>query len=61
MIALRIDAKFERKLTFAFQNDMKNLANFYRLKNRDFILETKLAEINQNIDLCLADSRILYF
>ena len=61
MIALRIDAKFERKLTFDFQKDVKNLANFYRLKNRDFILESKLAEINQNIDLCLADSRILYF
>ena len=53
--------KIWKKTTFAFQNDMKNLANFYRLKNRDFILESKLAEINQNIDLCLADSRILYF
>ena len=27
-MALKIDAKFEGKLTCAFQNDMKNLANF---------------------------------
>ena len=27
-MALNIDAKFQGKLTCAFQNDMKNLANF---------------------------------
>ena len=27
-MALNIDAKFERKLTYAFKNDMENLANF---------------------------------
>ena len=27
-MALNIDAKFEGKLTCAFKNDMKNLANF---------------------------------
>ena len=27
-MALKIDAKFERKLTCAFKNDMKNFANF---------------------------------
>ena len=27
-MVLRIDAKFEGKLTCAFLNDMKNLANF---------------------------------
>ena len=27
---------------------MKNLANFHRLKNSDFILESKMAELNQN-------------
>ena len=25
-----------------------NLANFYRLKNSDFILESKMVELNQN-------------
>ena len=25
-----------------------NLANFYRLKNSDFILENKMMELNQN-------------
>ena len=32
-MALRINAKFEGKLTCAFKNDMMNLANFHRLKN----------------------------
>ena len=43
-----IDAKFERKLTCAFQNDMRNLTNFCRLKNSDLILESKMAEPNNN-------------
>ena len=46
--ALKIDATFEGKLTSAFKNGMENLANFYRLKNSDFILESKMAELNQN-------------
>ena len=50
-MALEIDAKFERRLTCAFQNDVTNLANFHRLKNREFILESKLAELNQNKNL----------
>ena len=45
-MALNIDAKLEEKLTFAFKNDMKNLVNFH--KNNDFILESKMAELNQN-------------
>ena len=45
---LKSDEKFEKKLTRAFQNDTRNLANFYRLKNSDFILESKIAEINKN-------------
>ena len=48
MLVLEIDAKFEEKLTSAFKNDMKNLANFHRLKNSDFILEGKMAELNKN-------------
>ena len=48
LMSLNIDTKFEEKLTFVFKNDMKNLANFYRLKNSDFILEIKMAELNQN-------------
>ena len=36
-MALKIDAKVEGKLTCAFQNDVRNLANFHRLKNKDFI------------------------
>ena len=47
-MALRIDAKFEGKLTCTFKNDMKNLANFHKLKNSDFSLESKMAELNQN-------------
>ena len=31
-MALNIDAKFKRKVTCAFKNDMRNLANMHRLK-----------------------------
>ena len=43
-MALKIDVK----LTCVFKTNMKNLVNFYRLKNSDFILESKIAELNQN-------------
>ena len=46
-MALKIDAKLEGKLTCALKNEMRNLANFHRLKNSDFILESKMAELNQ--------------
>ena len=62
---LKIDGKLEGKLTCAFQNDMTNLANFRRLKNRDFILERKVAELNQNKNSKQVDQpdalRKLYF
>ena len=47
-MALNIYAKFERKIVCALKNDMRSLANFHRLKNSDFILESKMAELNQN-------------
>ena len=47
-MALKIDTKFEGKLTCAFKNGMKNLGNFCRLKSSDFILERKMAKLNQN-------------
>ena len=31
-MALKIDAKFKEKVTCAFKNDMRNLANMHRLK-----------------------------
>ena len=40
-MALKIDAKFEGKLTCAFKND--SIA-----KNSDFILKSKIAELNLN-------------
>ena len=64
-MALKIDVKFEGKLTCAFQNDMRNLVDFHRLKNSDFILESKMAEVNQNKHLKQLDRpdtvRKLYF
>ena len=48
MIALKIDAKFEGKLTCAFKNDMRNLANFHRVKNSYLIFERKMVKLNQN-------------
>ena len=48
-MALNADAKFGRKLTSAFKNDMKNLTIFTGwMNNKDFILESKMAELNQN-------------
>ena len=38
----------KKKMTFGFENDMRNLANFHRLRNSDFILESKTEELNQN-------------
>ena len=43
-----VDVKFERKLTYAFKNDMMTLANFHRLKSSHSILEIKMTELNQN-------------
>ena len=48
LIGQTIDAKFEGKLTCTSKNDMRNLENFHRLKNGDFILERKMSELNQN-------------
>ena len=47
-MTVKIDATFEGKLICALQNDMRNLTNFQTLKNSDFILESKMAEINKN-------------
>ena len=47
-MVLNIGEKFEGKLTCAFKNDMKNLTNFHRLKNSDLILQSKMAELDQN-------------
>ena len=32
----------------AFKNKIRSLASFHGLKNSDFILESKMAELNQN-------------
>ena len=47
-MAVNIDSKFDRKLTCDFKNDMKNLANFHRLKISNFTLESKMVELNKN-------------
>ena len=64
-MTLKSDAKLEGKLTCAFENDMRNLANFQRLKNSTFKLESKMVEQNQNKntkELDLPDAvRKLYF
>ena len=48
MTALKIDAKYEGKMTCAFKNEIRNLVNFHRLKDSYFILESKMAELDQN-------------
>ena len=46
LIAMKIDAKCEGKLTFTFKNNTRNLENW--VENSDFILESKMVELNQN-------------
>ena len=48
LMALKIDTKFERKVTCSFKNEMVNIANFHGLKNSNLILEIKMADLNQN-------------
>ena len=48
MIVLKTDAACKEKLTCAFKDNIGNLENSHRVKNRDFILESKMAELNQN-------------
>ena len=49
-MALKIDAKFEGKLTRAFNNDTRTLANVHRLGNSNFALESKMVKLNQNLN-----------
>ena len=51
MAQKNLNEKFEGKLTCTFKNEMRNLANFHRLKNSDFILKSKMTELNQNKNL----------
>ena len=48
LTALKIDAKIEQKLICTSKNDMRNLANFHSPKNSNFILESRMTELNQN-------------
>ena len=52
-----VDAKVEGKLTSAFKNYMRNLANFHRPKNNEFSLEGKMVELNRNKNLKQLDRR----
>ena len=47
-MALKVDAKFVGQLTLPFKKDTRNLKNFHRLKNSNFVLESKMAVLNQN-------------
>ena len=47
-MALKADANFEGKLTRAFKNNTRTLGNFHMLENSNFVLESKMVELNQN-------------
>ena len=47
-MALTIDEIFEGKLTYAFKTEMGNLGNSPSLTNSNFILESKMVELNKN-------------
>ena len=46
-MALKIDAKFEGKLALSFQK-WQEFGKFLQAEKIDFILESKLVELNQN-------------
>ena len=55
-MVLKIDSKFEEKLTIAFKMTWRILKIFvHRLKNSDFISESQMAELNQNGNSKLQD------
>ena len=45
LMALKINAKVEGKLTCAFKSDMRNLGNFHKLKNDSSILDSKMTKL----------------
>ena len=49
LTALKIDAKLEGKLTYSFPKMIRRVWQIFvrRLKNIDFILESKMEELNQ--------------
>ena len=51
VMAIKNYAEFKQKLTFRYKIDMRNLTKFDRLRNSNFILESKLVELNQNKNL----------
>ena len=53
-MALNIDAIFEGKLTCAFKNDMRNLANLHRLKQMN-------GTFNRTFYTCLTEWLFLEF
>ena len=51
-MVLKIDKKFQRKLTCAFKNEVRNLANLHRLKQMD-------CKFNKTFYTCLTESLFL--
>ena len=47
-MTLKIDAEVKGKLSYMGNYDIRNSGSFHRLKNSDFILKSKSAEVNQN-------------
>ena len=47
-MALKTDANFEGKLTCAFKNDTRTLADFHMLGKSNFVLESKMVDLNQS-------------
>ena len=62
-MALKIDVKCEGKVTCVFKNNMKNSANFifFRLKNSNFILESKMVELNKTTRSIRCSIKTLFY
>ena len=51
-MALNIDATFEGKLTYAFKNDMRNLANFHQRMFESLKIETLMGSFDPKWKMC---------
>ena len=49
LMALNIDATFEGKLTCAFKNDMRDLANFHQRKSKNWDFDEILLSKVENV------------
>ena len=59
-MVLNIDAKFKAKGTYAFKNDMRNLANFHQSTFESLKIETLIGSFYPKKDRVISAWRVLH-